>query len=276
VLAGEGVMQLAGADGQPGRRIGGEVIDVTLGPDGAVSTLVVRDKVQFTLPASKDAPERVIRAETMDGTGEPGKGLTGAQFNRNVEFREQRDGAAPRVARSRTLSVVLGANGSFDDAQFAGGTDFEEGTTKARAMEARYLVGKGQLLLSGALKDQPPTVNDERLTVEATTIDLTFDGPMMIAKGNVQSVSQPAKKGGDKKTKPHVPGLLKDDQPANVTAAALDYNGALEKAHYTGGARLWQKATAISGDTITIDEKIGDLWASGQVRSTLPLEQLDS
>jgi lipopolysaccharide export system protein LptA len=218
----------------------------------------------------------VIRAETMDGTGEPGKGLTGAQFNRNVEFREQRDGAPPRVARSRTLSVVLGANGGFDDAQFAGGTDFEDGTTKARAMEARYLVAKGQLLLSGALKDQPPTVRDERLTVEATTIDLTFEGPMMIAKGNVQSVSQPAKKGGDKKTEPRVPGLLKDDQPANVTAAALDYNGALDKAHYTGGARLWQKDTAISGDTITIDEKVGDLWASGQVRSTLPLEQLDS
>ena len=276
VLAGQGVMQLAGAGGQPGRRIGGEVIDVSLAPDGAVTTLVVRDKVEFSLPASKDAPERVIRAETMDGTGEPGKGLTGAQFSRNVEFREQRDGAPPRVARSRTLSVLLGANGGFDDAQFAGGTDFEDGTTRARSMEAKYLVAKGQLLLSGALKDQPPTVTDERLTVEATTIDLTFDGPMMIAKGNVQSVSQPAKKGGNKKAGPHVPGLLKDDQPATVTSAALDYNGALDKAHYTGGARLWQKETAISGDTITIDEKIGDLYASGQVRSTLPLEQLDS
>jgi len=276
VLAGEGVMQLAGAHGQPGRRIAGEVIDVTVDPGGAVTALVVRDKVQFTLPASKEVPERVILAEAMDGTGEPGKGLTGAQFNRNVEFREQRDGVPPRVARSRTLSVVLGANGSFDDAQFAGGTDFEDGTTKARAMDARYLVAKGQLLLSGALKDQPPTVRDERLTVEATTIDLTFEGPMMIAKGNVQSVSQPAKKGGDKKTGPHVPGLLKDDQPANVTAAALDYNGALDTAHYTGGARLWQKETAISAESITIDEKTGDLYASGKVRSTLPLEQIDS
>ena len=276
VLAGDGVMQLAGANGQPGRRIAGEVIDVSVDPGGAVTALVVRDKVLFTLPASKDVPERVIRAEAMDGTGEPGKGLTGAQFSRNVEFREQRQGVPPRVARSRTLSVVLGANGSFDDAQFAGGTDFEDGTTTARAMEARYLVAKGQLLLTGALKDQPPTVHDERLTVEATTIDLTFEGPMMIAKGKVQSVSQPAKKGADKKAAPHVPGLLKNDQPANVTAAALDYNGALQTARYTGGSRLWQKETAISGDTITIDEKTGDLYASGQVRSTLPLEQLDS
>ncbi len=72
--------------------------------------------------------------------------------------------------------------------------------------------------------------------------------------------------------------MLKDDQPANVTAAALDYDGALDKAIYTGGARLWQKDTAIAADTITIDEKTGDLFArdANQVRSTLPLEQVDS
>ncbi len=56
-------------------------------------------------------------------------------------------------------------------------------------------MARGQLLLSGEIKTQPPTVSDDRITVEATTIDLTFDGPKMIAKGNVQSVSQPAKKG---------------------------------------------------------------------------------
>jgi LPS export ABC transporter protein LptC len=275
-LSGQGVMQLAGANGQPGRRISGEVIDVGLGPDGAVTSLVARDKVMLSLPASKEAPERVISAVNMDGTGEPGKGLTGAQFNRDVEFREKLDGAPPRVARSRTLSVALGANDSVDDARFAGGTTFEDGTTKARALDARYLVAKGQLLLTGTYKDQPPTVSDDRITVEATNIDLTFDGPKMIAKGSVQSVSQPAKKGGDGKSETHVPGMLNGDQPANVTAPALDYDGAIDKAIYTGGARLWQKDTAISADTITIDETTGDLYASGQVRNTLPLEQLDS
>jgi lipopolysaccharide export system protein LptA len=245
-------------------------------PAGAVTSLVARDNVELLLPATKDAPLRVIRAVNMNGTGEPGKGLTGAQFNRNVEFREQREDGTQRIARSRTLSVVLGAGGGVDDASFAGGTTFEDGTTRARALEARYLVAKGQLLLTGDVKTQPPTVSDDRITVEATTIDLTFDGPKMIAKGNVQSVSQPAKKGADGKTQAHIPGMLKDDQPANVTAAALDYNGALDKAIYTGGARLWQKDTAISADTITIDEKTGDLYASGQVRSTLPLEQVDS
>jgi lipopolysaccharide export system protein LptA len=83
-----------------------------------------------------------------------------------------------------------------------------------------------------------------------------------------------------KGTGPTVPGLLKDDQPAYVTANALDYDGGNDKAVYTGNARLWQGDTAISADTITIDEKTGDLYASGQapsqVRSTLVLEQVDS
>jgi LPS export ABC transporter protein LptC len=277
VLAGGGVMQLAGANGQPGRRIAGEVIDVTVDPGGAVTSLVARDNVALSLPASSDGPRRVIKAANMNGAGEPGKGLTGAQFNRDVEFREQREGAAPRVARSRTLSVVLGANGGVDEANFAGGTTFEDGTTKADALEARYLVTQGQLLLSGEVKTQPPTVSDDRIRVEATTIDLTFDGPKMIAKGNVQSVSQPARK-GDAKSETHVPGMLKADQPANVTAAALDYDGGIDKAIYTGGARLWQKDTAVAAEMITIDEKTGDLFARDpkQVRSTLPLEQVDS
>ncbi len=96
----------------------------------------------------------------------------------------------------------------------------------------------------------------------------------MKATGAVQSVSQPRKSGGTNETK--VPGLLKDDQPANVTAAALDYDGTAARAVYTGGTRLWQKDTAINADTITIDEKTGNLTASGQVRSSMPFEQLDT
>jgi LPS export ABC transporter protein LptC len=277
VLAGDGVMQLAGANGQPGRRIVGKVIDVTVDPGGAVTSLVARDDVELSLPASEGAPRRVITAANMTGTGEPGKGLTGAQFNRNVEFRELREAAPPRVARSKTLSIVLGANGGVDEANFAGGTTFEDGLTKADALEAKYLVAQGQLRLSGEIKAQPPTVTDDRIRVEATTIDLTFDGPKMIAKGSVQSVSQPASK-GDGKSERRVPGMLKADQPANVTSAALDYDGSIDKATYTGGARLWQKDTAVAAETIIIDEKTGDLFAhdKNQVRSTLPLEQLDS
>ena len=69
--------------------------------------------------------------------------------------------------------------------------------------------------------------------------------------------------------------MLKDDEPVYVTGAALDYDGARAFATYTGGARLWQGDTTIQGDTIVLDERSGDLKASGSVRSTFVLEQLD-
>jgi lipopolysaccharide export system protein LptA len=278
VLAGSGVIQLAGANGQPGRKIAGEIINVQLAPDGAVTRLTARDKVELTLPAAADAPTRVIRAASMTGVGEEGRGLTGARFNDDVEFREQKAGAPARVARSRTLTVVLAGGGGVDDAQFGGGTRFEDGDLVATAVEARYLVTSGQLALRGTAAGKAPEVRNPRLVVNATTIDLTLDGPKMVAKGSVQSVTQPARRtpGGKPADAVHTPGLLKDDAPANVTAAALDYDGAADRAIYTGQARLWQGQTAIAAESITIDEKSGNLTASGAVRSSLPFEQLDT
>lgn len=279
LLAGTGVIQFAGAAGQPGRRFAGEIIDIAFGPDGAVTTMTMRDAVQVTLPASKDVAEKTIRAASMDGTGEPGKGLTGARFTDNVEFREVLGPNQVRIARSRTLSVVMAQGGGIDDARFGGGTAFEDGALRAQSQDARYLVGRGQLELTGAIGPKPPHVEDERLTVDATTIALTFEGPKMLASGDVKSVLRPPKKpaaGAKPGEQPHVPGMLKDDRETNVTGAKLDYDGTARKAIYTGAARLWQGDTAISGDTITIDEQSGDLYASGNVRSTLTLEQLDS
>jgi len=70
--------------------------------------------------------------------------------------------------------------------------------------------------------------------------------------------------------------MLKDDQPAYVTAPALDYDGESGKAIYTGGSRLWQGDTAVTGEKITIDESTGDLFANTNVRTSFILDQLDS
>ncbi len=203
---------------------------------------------------------------------------------------------------------MLTPDGGLDDARFGGGTQFVDGTTTASAADARYLVTKGHLELSGKIGPLPPQVQDERITVVATKIDLTFDGPKMLANGDVQSVMKPSKKHGSgrssgarrvkgstrsrepgrrasqkaggagdaprgnlpkpAKPEPKTPGMLKDDQPAYVTANALNYDGDADKAIYTGSSRLWQGDTAVSADTITIDEKTGDLFASRNVRST--------
>src|SRR6187401_919336 len=215
LLAGGSAIQMAGAGGKPGRRIAGNTIDVKLAADSTVTSLSARQEVQLTVPADKDTPARVIQSDVMDGTGEPGKGLTGASFRHGVVFRELRQ-PNPRVAHSRSLNVRLTEGGGMDDAEFAGGTKFEDGSTTASGLEAKYQVSKGRLLLTGKVGTQSPQVQDDRISVVSTKIDMAFEGPKLIATGEVQSVMKPSKKAQDAKAPEKG---KKADVPAKAPAA---------------------------------------------------------
>jgi LPS export ABC transporter protein LptC len=305
VLKGSGTIVMAGA---AGRRIAGELVDIAFAADSNVTALTGRDRVQLTMPAQRDTPERIIRAAAMQGKGPPGQGLTSALFSGGVEFRETPSGGTLRVARASTLDLAMTpGTGAIEEARFSGSTRFEEGNLRASAADGRYRIGDGLLELTGSEGTRDPRVQDERITVDAKRINLTFAGPALVATTEVRSVMQPAAEkkpvpaaagappatsppvrpagrnpkrpaGGSSAPAPQdrtVPGMLKDDEPVYVTGAALDYDGARAFATYTGGARLWQGDTTIQGDTIVLDEHSGDLKASGSVRSTFVLEQLD-
>jgi len=72
-----------------------------------------------------------------------------------------------------------------------------------------------------------------------------------------------------------MPSMLKQDQPVNILADALDYDGTTSKAAYTGSARLIQSDTTIKGQTIVVDNKAGNLSASGGITTTAILEAKD-
>jgi lipopolysaccharide export system protein LptA len=71
-----------------------------------------------------------------------------------------------------------------------------------------------------------------------------------------------------------MPSMLKQDQSVIVVGDNLDYDGKTAKGTYTGAARLVQGETAIKGQTIVIDNKAGNLGASGGVTTTTVLEQV--
>jgi lipopolysaccharide export system protein LptA len=133
------------------------------------------------------------------------------------------------------------------------------------------------------------------MKVDARRIVLTVDGPKVVARDDVRSELRPEQRGergggparGEKAppqasrgtTSPEelrVPGFLADDQPVNVTAHALDYDGSISRAVYTGNGRLWQGESVVLGETITIDSRSGNLKAEGSVRSTLMVQHTDS
>jgi LPS export ABC transporter protein LptC len=282
-LVSDASIELAGDGGAPGRRLAGEHIDVVFGPEGEITALAARDRVELTLPADATSPARVIRSAGMEGKGPPGQGLTAATFTGGVEFREAGAQGPERLARARTLVVAMDpASGAIQDARFSGSTRFEEGALRASAVEGRYRIANGVLELTGSDGPSDPRVEDERMTVDAKRIELTFEGPKLVATTEVRSVLRPAPKkpAGGSTAGPSVPGLLKDDQPVYITGERLQYDGARSFAEYVGGARLWQGDTTILGDRIVLDEGSGDLRAyggekTGLVRSTLVIEQVD-
>jgi lipopolysaccharide transport protein LptA len=154
---------------------------------------------------------------------------------------------------------------------------FVDGKLTAVAATARWDVDKGTLELSGSEPGASvPRVNNDQIAVDAVKLDVTLDGPNVKATGNpaqkVKSVLQPAKAGDESGTK--MPSMLKEDQPVNVTATTLEYDGTTSKTSYTGTVMLWQGDTSIKAETIVIDGKTGDLTASAVTSATM-LEQTD-
>jgi lipopolysaccharide transport protein LptA len=268
VIDDNAVIQLAGEKGQAGRQIAAKLLDITVGPDGSTPTAVVgRENVQLTMPAEGDAPARTVEAAGVDAKGQPGRGLTRAQFSGNVQYRE-RGANTGRATSSGTLDVGLKPGlSALEDARFAHGVKFEEGKLTALAAAARYDVDNGRLELSGSEPGSPaPHVITEQIVVDARTIDVTLNGPKVKAAGNVKSVLQPTRTG-------KMPSMLKQNQPVNVLAANLDYDGTASRGTYDGDARLFQADTSVKAETIVIDATSGDLSASGSVTSTTMLEQ---
>jgi lipopolysaccharide transport protein LptA len=267
MLMGQSSLQLAKADGTPGQKLEADNIDVALAPDGTVTRLDGRERVRMTLPATSDAPARTITATTLVATGEPGKGLTTSLFEGGAEFQEARPGGAMRTARARTIKAQLAQNGTVDSAQFLTGFTFAEGKLTAASTDASYHVVKGVLTLTSA-KDAPdPHVADERLTVDAPALEVTLSPRKLTGSGGVRTVLSAGRRQQGERGNT----LLKDSEPVNVTANELTFEEDAGKGVYQGKAVLFQGTTSIKADTITLDDKHGDLIASGNVVSVLPI-----
>jgi lipopolysaccharide export system protein LptA len=270
LLNGSGAIALRGQNGAPGRQILGESLDIVVAPEGDVTAVLGRDNVRLDLPASTEAPARSVRARMLDATGEPGKGLTGARFADNVQYREEPQKGAPRVARSSALRIAL-TQDAVSDAVFTGSVKFEEQGLQASAAEARYEPAKGVLRLLGADSGGGPRVADDEVTIEAESIDVTLEGRKMTAQGGVKTIMQ-SRAGSGNMAAAKMPGLLKQEQPVNASALSLQYDGEAKHAMYKGNAALWQGDTAVRAETISLDQQKGDLLASGGARSTIALD----
>jgi LPS export ABC transporter protein LptC len=262
--------------GKPGRQVVGETLEVRLAPDGTVVGMTGRSNVRLDLPVSGDSRAGSIKAEELDGTGEPGRGLTRAEFRNNVEYREPGTrGASDRVVQSQSLSAAL-ADDAVTDAAFKGRVKFDEEGLGARAADIRYQPGKNQLALSGSDGGGGPHVSVDQISIDARTIDVALDDRRINAT-EVKTTLSPSKGPQTERDKTNggisIPGLFKQDEIAHINADTLEYRGKAGQATYRGRAALWQGQTSmIRADAIALDQETGSLVATGSARSTLELD----
>jgi lipopolysaccharide export system protein LptA len=305
-------VQLPGQAGATGRRVAGRTIDITMGNDGSTVTgLNAVENVQVDLPADGDTPARRIRSAALNASGAEGAGLQNAVFTGNVDFRETRAAkkdvpAIDRTAKSMRLEVQTKPGfGDVERADFHGNVHFTDGAeTSADSSLAIYNVAQDRLELSPSSTGDPgrgPHVANGRITVDAVHIQMALGSQTLTADTKVKSVvvqaqnrpatpaqaspARPGGRGGRGTPAPvaplpapdaqpvHMPAMLKQNEPVNVTANRLDYDGSNSRATYKGNARLWQTDTVIQADTIVLDDKSGNLHAITNVRTVMTLSQ---
>ena len=259
----------------PGRQIVGEALDVRLAPDGTIVALIGRENVRLDLPASGESPAGSISADTLEGTGEAGRGLTSTDFRGKVEYREAGTrGVMDRIVRAESLTAMM-ADDAISEATFKGRVTFEDRGLSARAAEISYQPKRNSIALSGTDAAGPPHVSVDQITIDARTIEVGLQDRQITAT-EVKTTLAPRKNVGPAGDSARggiaIPGLLKQDQAANINANALDYRGEAGQAVYRGGATMWQGNTTVRGDTISLDQEKGSLVATGAARSTLELD----
>jgi lipopolysaccharide export system protein LptA len=281
-LRGSGAVAMKGErEGVSGRQFLGESLDLVFASDSSLVGAVGRDGVRVDLPAAADAPARNIKARGFNASGEPGKGLTLAQFDDAVEYGEEgrADGPA-RTARSTSLRAAL-TDEAITSAVFSGRANFQEGDLQASGAQADYDPVNGTLRLSGNDSGGAPRVSNPDIQVEAESIAVTLGDLRMVASGAVKTVLRQERTTPSRPARPaaagaapdgRLPSLLEPGNPVNVNANGLDYQDAAGKAIYSGAAALWQGETAIRGDRLTLDRTRGDFIASGAARSNIVLD----
>lgn len=221
-----------------------------------VETAVTEGASSFTLTGGTAQPVTVTadKFEAAFAGGNRLKSVHGAPHAR-VVFAALA-GKPERVTTSREVTAQFRAgNGRSPElvsVQQSGDFHYREGGRTATAGRAEYSPASEAL----ALFDSPRVEDkDYGLALTADSIHMDRKTSAAQAQGNVKTTYTSAKGGG---------GAMFSASPAepiHVTSASATASGA-GRAHFAGGARLWQGANIIEAPTIDLDRERRSLAAS--------------
>ena len=170
-----------------------------------------------------------------------------------------------RVSTSDTLDAAFQPGSGIQTIVQQGHFAYQDGERRAWAERARYTPADQILLLNGS-----PRVVENGMTTTSRTMRVNRATGDAFADSDVKSTYS------DLKSQPNG-ALLASSSPIHVTAKSMTVHGTPAVALYTGNARLWQDANAVSAPTIEFDRTHRSMVASGAGKQGIStvLEQTD-
>ena len=247
----------AGASAAPAgeRRYTANQAALLFAPDGAVRSLSLSGK-----PAHVEERDRKVDADEIDVAFAAGK-ATSAHARGQVKM----DSPQSR-AEAANASLAFSPAGEIETLELAGSVRMDGDGRSARAEKAVELPARGLWILTGG-KGGSATVESEGSRVSAASIEVDRTRRTLDAQGNARAVFVPGK------TKEKVPTLVGDSsRPTYGRSARMVFDDASHVATLSGGATLWQGASSLYGEDITVNDAERTLVAVGHTRTVVAPE----
>ncbi len=230
---------------------------ILFGSDGKANSLSLTGA-----PAEVFDPRGRVRASTIDVSFRDGR-ATSATARGAVHV----DGEKTR-ADSEQASLSFTPAGEIETMELSGNVRMEGEDRSGRAEKAVDLPDRGVWILSG--DHGTATVESRGSRISADRIEIDEKRHLLTAEGSARAVFTPAKDGAKGAAPGHAPALVGDPgKPTFGKARRMVLDDASHVASLTGGATLWQDASSLSGDAITLNDVERSAVAVGHTRTVV-------
>jgi lipopolysaccharide export system protein LptA len=259
VVSSVGSPQGAGAASTPGARpYSADSAALQFGADGQAQSLSLVGS-----PAVVSDARGRVAAKVIDVAFQAGR-ATSASARDSVHIQTETSRADARRA-----SLSFGADGQIETVQLSGAVRMEGEGRIGRADEVTELAQRSVWILTG--NQASTSVETEGSRISARRIEIDEKKRLLSAETEARAVFTPkpaaasAKSGGGP-----APTLLGDpSRPTFGKAQKIVLDDSSRVATLTGGATLWQDASSLSGDAITLNDTARSLVAVGHTRAVL-------
>ncbi len=235
---------------RPSQRYAGDHAGLTFAPDGSVRTLSLSGS-----PATVDEPARRLRANAIEVAFEAGRARSAkAQGAVDIES-EGSQGEA------ETATMSLSPAGAVETLDLSGSVKMISEGRSATADRAVQVVDQGVWILTGA-PGHSASADGDGAKVSAARIEIDQKRKNLRAEGSARAVLTSKQSGG-----PLATPVGDRSKPVFAKADRMTFDDASRVATLSGNATLWQEASSVFGNDITLNDAERSLAAVGNTRT---------